>query len=1316
MITEEKQVVVQEHGKGLRTLLTALGLGIVLPLGGTLVIPGLMPDWSWISLPLHSTLEVTGAVLGLVLAVLILFSQQKAHTSRKMWIACALVSMAVLDIYHSCVPAGQRFVWLHSLAVLAGGVFFALVWFPERGISRGTALATTGAVLLVTLILGLSSSLYSGSVPVMIVENQFTPLAYALNLIGGGLTLLAALNFAVTWFGNRSREDFFFLLMCLLFGGAGVLFRFSNAWEADWWFWHVLRLGAYLLTFWLAMLSFWGSEREMIRTHGELDGLFHTAVDGKRLIDRDFNQLRTNETFARLSGMNPEAMRKMKCYEAFRGPLCHTDECPMKQFETGATDRIQREIVETRRDGREVACILNVLRLNAEDGSFRGIIESFWDITDRKEAEDKLARQAAQKTSQADLASLMRGDLETDELCRNIITFLCKYLHAQTGLMYLADEQGTLRLAASYAHKRRKHLAAEYKPGEGLVGQAALEREDIILANVPEDYIAIESGLGEAVPRHIYVKPIIHNGRVRSVLELGTLHGFDEPHSVFLNMVAESIALAVESAQAKATQSRLLEESQRLTEELQVQQEELRTTNEELEAQTRRLLESEERLKVQQEELQVTNEELEEKNDLLERQKKEVERARKEIEEKAGDLALASKYKSEFLANMSHELRTPLNSLLLLAQGLAQNKEGNLTADQIKSTQIIYGSGSDLLNLINEILDLSKIEAGRMDIRPGEVRISDLADGVQASFQHLAEEKGINLDVIVSEDAPSEIVSDRKRIEQIIRNLTSNAVKFTEQGKVTVIFGRPASKTDLSRSGLASGDCLAVAVKDTGIGIAPEQQKIVFEAFQQADGGSARKYGGTGLGLSISRELARLLGGELQLESDLGKGSTFTLYLPLTAPAGGKISSGRGVPAGRYESDAPRLVARQEAVVRIMDDRNHLEPGERVILVIEDDPNFARLLYDKSHEKGFKCLAAPNGEEGLKLASDHAPMAVILDLRLPGMDGWSVLAALKEDTRTRHIPVHIVSVEEASTEALRKGAIGHATKPLDLKDLEETFRRLEQASSGKPRRVLVVEDEERIRRETVMLIGDGDVVVDEAASGEEAMQALRSVTYDCVVLDLGLPDLAGGDLIARLDREGVTLPPLIIYTSREITRQEEMDLREHADSIVIKDVRSQERLLDEVSLFLHRVVSEMPEKKKRMILSLHETDALLKDKKALIVDDDMRTAFALSHLLSERGMKTFKAENGERALRILDQEPSMNLVLMDIMMPVMDGYETIKRIRAQARFQQLPIIVLTAKAMPEDRTKCLAAGANDYLSKPLDEARLVSMMRVWLYK
>jgi len=961
---------------------------------------------------------------------------------------------------------------------------------------------------------------------------------------------------------------------------------------------------------------------------------------------------------------------------------------------------------------------------------------AFYEALVKKRMEIAVERRNWIRTGQTRLNDAMRGEKSIQTLAGNIIRSLSKHIGAQVGALFLAEDD-RLKLGGRYAYRKHETVPETFGWGEGLVGQAAADKKQMLLSDVPEDYVVVGSALGQSVPTNIVVVPCLFEGEVKCVIELGSLRAFSDLETEFLDSVAEGIAIAIQTAQAREKLKSLLEETQRQSEELQTQQEELKAANEELEDQTQRLTESEERLKAQQEELEVTNEELEEKNDLLERQKREVEQARRQIEEKAAEVALASKYKSEFLANMSHELRTPLNSLLLLAQGLAQNKEGNLTAEQVESARIVYGSGSDLLNLINEILDLSKIEAGRMELQLTPVQVSNLAERVRGSFGHMCDGKGLSLEVTVRDDAPVEITSDSKRVEQVIRNLVSNAVKFTERGSVIVTFGQLSLvdghwqddtgktvelRTPNDQSPMTNDRWLSIAVRDTGIGIAPEKQKTVFEAFQQADGGTARKYGGTGLGLSISRELTRLLGGEIQLESEVGKGSAFNLYLPIDVEQTRKSELG----ARRKEEDVPRSGSPScEAAVQsqianrqlqILDDRESIKEGDRAILVVEDDANFARILLNKCHEKGFKCVAAATGEMGVELASKHLPSAVILDIRLPGMDGWAVLQALKEDIHTRHIPVHVVSVEQASTESLRRGAVGHAVKPVSQEELEETFRRLEQVSAGKPRRVLVVEDDPKIRHETVGLIGDGDVTVDEAGTGAEALKALGANRYHCMVMDLGLPDMDGNELLATIEQEGLEMPPVIVHTARDLTYDQEMALREHAESIVIKDVRSQERLLDEVSLFLHRMVSQMPDNKRKIIQDLYDTDELLRDKKVLVVDDDMRTSFAVSRLLSERGMTPMKAENGERALRLLDEQPGVALVLMDIMMPVMDGYEAMKQIRAQERFQKLPIIALTAKAMPEDREKCLAAGANDYLPKPVDAGRLISMMRVWLYR
>lgn len=905
----------------------------------------------------------------------------------------------------------------------------------------------------------------------------------------------------------------------------------------------------------------------------------------------------------------------------------------------------------------------------------------------------------------AALAGAMLREEELHAFCRELLQALIEHTRSQVGAVYLLNEQKT-----DYEHLESIGLGFSGRASfsatgrEGEFGAALATQQIQRITDIPADSrFTFAAVSGEFTPREIITIPVLAGHEVAAVISLASIRSYPDPAVRLVSAVWSLLTARLNGVLLFRQLRASFDKLERQNRQLQAQQEELRIANEELEEQTRQLQQTEKELKAQQEELQVSNEELEEKNDLLERQKMEIERGRKEIEQKAEAIALASRYKSEFLANMSHELRTPLNSLLLLAQGLARNKDGNLTGEQVEAARIIHGSGSDLLTLINEILDLSKIEAGRMDLQVGTVRVSDLVEGVRDSFMHLANEKGIGLELVVTEDAPSEISSDGKRVEQVIRNLVSNALKFTEAGSVTVTFSRPAPGTGFSESGLA------MAVRDTGIGIPPELHKVIFEAFQQADGGTSRKFGGTGLGLSISRELASLLGGEIRLESEPRKGSTFTLYLPR--------ETGRPAPVRHDAAALPKQLSAAEnrpASIPAPDDRDTLAPSDRVMLVIEDDPNFARVLYGKCREKGFKCLAATTGETGLELATKYLPGAVILDLRLPGMDGWDVLSALKENIRTRHIPVHIISAEEASTRSLRKGAVGHLAKPVNPEALEEAFRRLEQVSTVKPKCLLVVDDDAAIRRETVNLVGNGDVTVDEAESGEQALEALRSRPYDCVVLDLGLPDMDGGELLARLEREGVALPPVVVYTARDLTLDEEAAIRERAESIVIKDVRSQERLLDEVSLFLHRVVSRMSEKKQKVIQDLHYTDALLRDKKVLVVDDDMRTTFAIAHLLAEGGMKPLKAASGQRALRLLEEQPDVDLVLMDIMMPVMDGYETMRRIRAQDRFRTLPIIALTAKALPEDRAKCLATGANDYLPKPLDPGRLFSMIRVWL--
>lgn len=979
----------------------------------------------------------------------------------------------------------------------------------------------------------------------------------------------------------------------------------------------------------------------------------------------------------------------------------------------------------------------------------------------------RLTRAAARdldwlKSGIARLNTLVLGQDDVHKLADTVLTEVAHTLDAKVGALFVmgeADGAPRLTLLATHAYTVRKQLATHFGLGEGLVGQSALEKKTILLQAAPEDYVRVVSGLGEAAPRNLCVTPIKFREEIRGVIELGTMAPMSELTTEYLEQAMVVVAAAFEIVRAQTVvrvhqeelranneelqaQARALEKSQ---EELRAQQTELQNANVELETQMLRVKESEERLRTQQEELEVTNEELKDKNDLLEQQKVEMEDARAALTVQADELALASKYKSEFLANMSHELRTPLNSLLLLARSLRDNGEGNLSEEQVESARVIFESGGDLLNLINEILDLSKIEAGRMEVRLENVALTELTHAMNSQFAHMARNQSLSFEVVVAPSAPPQVSTDPQRLGQIMKNLVGNALKFTETGGVTVTFDRPAAGTDLSRSGLRPDRTLAVHVKDTGIGIPLDKQKVIFEAFQQADSGDRRRYGGTGLGLSISRELVRLLGGEIQLVSRPGEGSVFTAYLPIDGPTAGAPPVATPAPAkpaplppavvaaaktpttgawarpnlppsGAPAPVAPRPKRPTHALppAQVEDDREALQEDDHAILVVEDDARFARILAGHVKKRGFKVLVALTGEEGLELARAWRPSGVVLDLQLPNMDGWAVLNALKQDVDTRHIPVHIVSAQEPSPEGLRIGAIGHASKPLQAEHIEGLLARIEAASAQAEKLVLVVEDDPIMRRETVRIIGNGKVKTVEVDTGAAALQALRDRNFALVVLDLGLPDMPGLDLLQRATAEKITLPPVIIYTVRELTQAEEATLRHYADSIILKDVRSQERLIDEVALFLHRVVRDLPEEKRRTIRRLHETDEPLRGRKVLVVEDDMRTMFAMARLLAEHGLNPVKAENGERALELLAANPDVDIVLMDMMMPVLDGYEACRRIRAQSKYAQLPVIALTAKAMKEDRDKCIQAGASDYLSKPVDPPRLLALMRVWL--
>ena len=889
----------------------------------------------------------------------------------------------------------------------------------------------------------------------------------------------------------------------------------------------------------------------------------------------------------------------------------------------------------------------------------------------------------------------MTGEKDAKMLARDLVSKLAGYMNAQIGAIYLAENE-LLTFAGSYAYDAQADNET-IKFGHGLLGQAALESKAISLKNVPADYLRINSGLGNSTLQSLLIFPFQYAGKVKGVIELGALHEFSELDQQLLEMVAENIGIAFNSSQSRSKLKELLEETQVQSEELQAQQEELRQMNEELEEQSQNL-------RQQQEELQVTNEELEEQTQSLEMKNKEVESAKQDIEQKTRQLEISSKYKSEFLANMSHELRTPLNSLLILSKDLSENKAKNLTDEQVESAEVIYKSGRDLLSLINEVLDLSKIEAGKMDVNIEAVSIQKMLDELQRDFKHQTDQKGLKFITTATDNLPEYIRTDAQRLNQVLKNLLSNAIKFTEHGSVTLSIERYLA------------DALKISVADTGIGIPEDKQMAIFEAFQQADGGTSRKYGGTGLGLSISRELAKLLGAEIHLTSTPNQGSVFSLIIPVELKEDTEISS----KVVKHEASKQKVTQSSALFLNfpaLEDDRDNIGLNDKVVLIIEDDLQFAAILMRQAAQKGFKRLSAATGEDGLLLASRYKPSAIILDIDLPGMNGNAVLLALKENPEVRHIPVHIMSVNERSLDPIKEGAIEYLVKPVEKNELVEAFNRIENFVNRRMKNLLIVEDDVNSRLAMRKLIGNGDVKCFEAGSGKEALDIYGSQHIDCMVLDIGLPDMSGFDLIYKLNKfPGKNIPPIIIYTGRDLSKQENEELQKYAGSIIIKGVRSEERLLDETALFLHRTISNLPESKQQIIQNLHDKEIIFQGKKILLADDDMRNIFALSKILKERGMQIVKADNGKNALDMLEKNPDIDLVLMDIMMPEMDGYEAMRRIREQEKYRQLPVIALTAKAMKDDKQKCIDAGANDYITKPVDVERLLSLMRVWLSK
>jgi CheY-like chemotaxis protein/GAF domain-containing protein len=902
------------------------------------------------------------------------------------------------------------------------------------------------------------------------------------------------------------------------------------------------------------------------------------------------------------------------------------------------------------------------------------------------------------KTNLARFTNMLQGHRDLARVGRLLLSELAPLVNAQNGVIYLVESEGSLRQLSAYADDGAGGHPERLRSGQGLVGQCASDARRLLITQLPESTVPITSGLYRVTPSNLIVLPALFEGQVKAVIELASVGNFTDLQISFLEQLTASIGIVLNSIEATMQTEGLLTQSQQLAGELQTQQRELQQTNEQLEQKAQQLAE---------------------RNVEVERKNQEIEQARRALEEKATELALTSKYKSEFLANMSHELRTPLNSILILGQQLSENPDQNLTAKQVEFARTIHSAGTDLLNLISDILDLSKIESGTVSVDVEDVFFTSLVDMVARPFRHEAESRKLGFDVQVDPTLSPSLTTDSKRLQQVLKNLLSNAFKFTEHGGVKLNIYRATTGWSSDHALLnAASEVVAFEVSDTGIGILPEKQRIIFEAFQQADASTNRKYGGTGLGLAISRELSNLLGGEIHLRSTPGVGSGFTLFLPQKYTGAPALVRGAVAAAPSPFATALPTIRRNEPVEdQVPDDRLTVKPGDASLLIVEDDPHYARILADLAHDAGLKVLVAMRGADALMLAREYEPMAISLDVFLPDMLGWTVLSQLKQNPATRHIPVQVVTLDEDRQHGLARGAFSFVNKPSTTGDLEAALNRITDFVKPRRRRLLIVEDNPAEQLSIAELLGHDDIDLITAGTGAEALAALRDEPPDCIVLDLRLPDMSGFEFleVLRGDQRLADLP-VVVFTGRELSPEEDAQLHTMARSVVVKGVESPERLLDETALFLHRAVSSLPDDKQRMIERLHSSDEALVGKTVLLVDDDARNIFALSSVLERRGMKVLTATTGNEAIDLVESTPDLAIVLMDIMMPEMDGYQTMQAIRSKPEFPRLPIIALTAKAMKGDREKCLDAGASDYLAKPVNTEQLLSALRMWLHR
>jgi len=918
---------------------------------------------------------------------------------------------------------------------------------------------------------------------------------------------------------------------------------------------------------------------------------------------------------------------------------------------------------------------------------------------------DDLNRQNWLQKGAVSISDAIRGERVLKKLAANLINTIADYAGAQLGTIYIIENSWNYKLTGSYAIQQ----APEYlKTGEGLAGQVIENKKPLIIQQIPEDYLKVTSTLGETKPAAIAILPLTYAYECIGIIELGFLKMPEPTVMRFLEDNLESIATGINSALDYLKLQNFLEETQTQAEELQTQHNELENLNAELEAQSQKLQASEEELRVQQEELQQTNEELEERSGLLEEKNF-------EIQKKAEELELTTRYKSEFLANMSHELRTPLNSILLLSRLLAENNEENLNEEQVEYATVIQSSGNGLLGLIDEILDLSKIEAGKMDLEFDSISVNEISSDMNALFAPVARQKGLDFSVIVAPGVPQVIETDKMRLEQILKNLISNALKFTSAGFVKVNMYLKEDHEEI----------LCISVIDSGIGVAPEKQQHIFEAFQQADGSTKRKYGGTGLGLSISRELVKLLGGEITLKSAVNEGSEFTVCIPLERAVLEVVPEITTVPVSSQAVQPVKNVPDQQSQYRsavipagIADDRNNIQENDKVILIIEDDTPFAKSLLEYTRRHNYKGIVSVRGDEGLLLADKFKPMGILLDIQLPVMSGWEVMDKLKENKNTRPIPVHIMSSHRMKNESLMKGAVDFIDKPLVLDKMQEVFKKIEYIISKKTSKVLIVEDNSMHAKALGYFLGTFNINSELKSNINEGVEALKNNEVDCVILDMGIPDKKAYDMLEEAKKNpGLENIPIIIFTGKSLSMPEELRIKQYADSIIIKTAHSYQRMLDEVSLFLHVVEENKTSSRKagepKKLGGLSE---ILSNKTVLIADDDVRNIFSLTKSLENYKMNVITALDGKEALQKLEDNPTVDVVLLDMMMPQMDGYETAKRIRENFQWRNLPVIAVTAKAMTGDREKCINAGASDYITKPVDIDQLISLLRVWLYE